>query len=142
MRIVTIERFGRIERNSEDQNGFAYSGDAYLLRFTIRSPDHFFGAELDHLCWEVLEIDPRQIMEMTLYGYGRGLDDARLLISFEKAPTEENLLRLREVVPYANERGAPDCQLEGLFRDFLRAAKPRLKRRIRHALDEEFHHAR
>ncbi len=38
MRIVTIERFGRLRPGAKEPSGFIYSGDAYLLRFRIESP--------------------------------------------------------------------------------------------------------
>ena len=79
MRVVTIENFGDSEKTGE---GNIYNGDAWLLRFAIGSPDHFFQSELPNLI-NVLGIHPAEIYRLALYGHGSGLYDVRVHISFE-----------------------------------------------------------
>jgi hypothetical protein len=140
LRIVTIEDFGTLTPESTEHPGHIYEGNAWLLRFAIRSIDHFFQLELDNLC-RVLNIDERQIYHMILYGRGRGLFDARLFISFEEPPHDEQIHRLKFVVPPEASHEYKYDILASQFREFLKAAKPEIKRKLAKALAGEKKHA-
>jgi hypothetical protein len=139
LRIVTIERFGTLTPESTEQ-GNIYGGDAWMLRFAIQSIDHFFQMELDNLC-NVLDIDPRQIYHMILYGRGRGLYDARIFISFEQPPNDEQIESLKFVVPPADGHEYKWDILASQFGEFLKTAKPEIKRQVAKALAVEKKHA-
>jgi hypothetical protein len=136
LRVVTIEGFGCLTAESTGSPGFIYEGGAWLLRFTTQSADHFFKAELAHLC-EVLGIDERQIYEITLYGRGRGLFDVRLSISFTKPPLKRQVDQLKYAVSSVESYNHEGDALDYRFTQLLRSAKPAMKRRFAEAVKKE-----
>jgi hypothetical protein len=137
MKIITIERFGQAKSDFEEHRGFIYGGDAYMLRFTIKSPEHFFRTELERLCQELFSIDQRQIMEVTIHGGGFGLYDVRLMISFEEPPNVHTFDQLQLAVAEATAGEWPNDHLDSRFKEFLQAAKPALKDKIARTLQQE-----
>lgn len=78
---------------------------------------------------------------MILYGRGRGLYDACLFISFEKLPNDEQIERLKFVVPPVEFHEYKYDILASQFGEFLKAAKPEIKRKVAKALAGEKKHA-
>jgi hypothetical protein len=88
MRIITLGRVAGIG----DGDDYIYEGNAYLLRFSLESPDQFFAFQLPFIV-DTLGIDVRQIMRMELLGDGQsGLRQVMVCISFEDAACDAELL--------------------------------------------------
>jgi len=136
LRVVTIENFGTLGPDFEGHEGYIYEGDAWLLRFTIKSPEHFFANELRNLC-EVLGLNLPQIYQMTLYGGGRGLYDARLHISFETPPKDNQIEQLRIALAASSPSDYEDDELDSRFREFLKTTTPAIKSKVEKALQQE-----
>jgi len=154
MRIVTIERFGRLDPG--EQSGYVYAGDAWLLRFLIQDPTRFFAAELPRMV-HLLDIDPRQIMRLTHYGSpGSGLRQAEVILSLspgQEPPIKSTarfdpdaatvldrdglVYRLQERVEDPGPADCPGDQLSDRFEAFLRAESTAAKRRIAEAIRRE-----
>jgi len=141
MRVVTIVQFGRQNPQGTEDPFPIYAGDAWLFRFEIQSPEHFFRSELPRLT-EVFEIDPRSIYLLALYGApGCGLYDVRLYISFKEPPDEGKLTLLRWAAPEREREDDPFDELNHRFLHFLKQATPAAKRKLARALQQEERHA-
>jgi len=134
MRVLTIEGFGG-ERGDE---GFVYEGEAYLFRFTIGSPETFFRLQFPYVV-KTLNIDPRQVYKLSLYGRpGVGLYDVRLYVSFIKKPTKSQVDALRKAPPPDTEERYGGCDhLLIEFEDILETISPAMKRRLLKSLRRE-----
>jgi hypothetical protein len=131
MRVVTIGGFG----GTEQGDSWVYEGEAWLFRFGISSPEDFFRSQLPRLI-RTFEIDSRQIYELSLYGKpGMGLREARVSISFEEPPTQDQIDKLREQrLPEADESGLHRDIFSGRLKKFLQMATPKEKTRLAQAL--------
>jgi hypothetical protein len=78
MRIVTLGQVAGIGGGDDH----IYEGNAYLLRFSIDSPERFFAVQLPFIV-NTLGIDPRQIMRLEIVC--SGWQQAMICISFEDA---------------------------------------------------------
>jgi hypothetical protein len=78
---------------------------------------------------------------MILYGRGTGLHDARLFISFEEHPNDEQIARLKLLVPVLESHEYKHDILASQFCEFLKAAKPQIKRKVANALEGGKRHA-
>jgi len=134
MRVLTIEGFA----GERGDDGFVYEGEAYLFRFTVRSPETFFRLQLPYVV-KILDIDPRQVYKLSLYGRpGIGLYDVRLYVSFLKKPTRPQVDALRKVPPPDTEeryRGCDYLLIE--FENTLKTISPAMKRRLLKSLRRE-----
>ena len=126
MKVLTIEGFGG-ERGKE---GYIYQGESWLFRFTVRSAEKFFRLQLPYAI-KTLQIDSRQIYEMSLYGTpGTGLYDVRLYVSFTKKPNKSQVAALRNGPPTDFEPNDLFSNLEALLAELSPATKRHLLRSL------------
>jgi hypothetical protein len=134
MRVLTIEGFG----GERGDDGFVYDGEAYLFRFTVRSPETFFRLQFPYVV-KTLNIDSRQVYKLSLYGRpGVGLYDVRLYASLKKKPTASQVDGLRKVPPpntMERYRGSDHLLIE--FEDILKTISPARKLRLLKSLRRE-----
>ncbi len=136
MRVVTVENFGKMTPELAGDAGYIYEGDSWVFRFQIGSVDHFFRDEIPNLVDNVFKIDPRQIMRLVLYGKpGVGLYDARVCISFQEPPKEDQVASLQmEAQPSAG--GSLGDNLDDLFLELLKDAAPSRIRSLARSVEQ------
>lgn len=136
MRVVTVNDFGKRPPESTGDTGYIYEGDCWIFRFQIGSEEHFFRDEIPNLIRNVFNIDPRQIMRLVLYGKpGVGLYDARVYISFEKPPGEDQVVSLQMEVQRSARDNSGD-KLDDLFLEFLKGAAPSSIRSLSRSVEQ------
>ena len=137
MRVVTIENFGNRTPNSDEHPGFVYKGDAYLFRFTIQSPEHFFRSELPNLLHQ-LDVTIASVYRLVVIGWpGTGLYEVRLYVSFAEPPDEEKFELLRMAVQPSEPLDHAGDNMERLCIEFLKNARPSTKKNLARALERE-----
>jgi hypothetical protein len=137
LRVVTIERFGKLTSNTSEDTGYIYKGDGWLLRFVVQSADHFFQIELENLCGILNDLDVRAIYKLDLYGDGSGLYDVRLYVSFEEPPEDEQIAQLQFASPGAGNYEYHDDTMDNRLVEFLRGASQTAKKKLAEALVKE-----
>ena len=144
MRVVTLRKFGVPDSELAKQGipsdclGIGeYVGDAYLFRFTVQSPEHFFRSELPHLLGQ-LHVTIASVYRLVLVGWpGTGLYKVRLYVSFEEPPDEEKFELLRMAVQPSEPLDHPGDNMQRLCIKFLRNARPSTKKNLARALERE-----
>lgn len=87
MRIITLGQVAGIGGGDDH----IYEGNAYLLRFSIDSPERFFAVQLPFIV-NTLGIDPRQIMRLEIVCSGWQQAMICICISFEDAACDAERL--------------------------------------------------
>jgi len=142
MRVVTINEFGVPDSELAKQGIPSdcleeYVGDAYLFRFTIKSPEHFFRSELPNLLRQ-LHVSIASVYRLVLVGWpGTGLYEVRLYVSFEKRSNRIKFGLLRCAVPSSEPIEYPQDQMERLLYELLKNARPSTKKDLARALGWE-----